>query len=75
MKIQTQGNLSLQKTAERICEHLPKGWIISLVMEREAAWVELLKHNKRQKLPDPADKSLYEQLNDALCVANGWSIS
>lgn len=65
-------NSSVDTMVELIGEHLPEGWLVCLVMEQGAAWVELSKHNKRQKLPDAADKPLTEQLNDALCVANGW---
>lgn len=74
--METKKCISIEKTAEAICKHIPKGWIISFNMEQGAAWVELLDHlNNPQELPDTADKSLTEQLNDAICVAKGWDIS
>lgn len=64
----------LQDIANKISEHTPDGFVISLHIENGAAWVELAKDNKSDavKLPDAADKTLFEQLNDALCVANGF---
>lgn len=62
------------KIIETICVHLPPGWVIGLYMEAGAAWVSLSDPvGNIPKLPDSTDKTLTEQLNDALCVANGWS--
>ena len=65
---------ALQAIANRVCQHCPSGYVISLCMEDGAAWVQLDKGRAGfVGLPDAADKTLLEQLNDALCVANGWS--
>lgn len=61
--------------ANAICLHTPPGYVVSLCCEDGAAWVELRKDGVGNlELPDSSDKSLLEQLNDALCVANGWRI-
>ena len=57
----------------KICKHIPKGYVISLHMENGAAWVTLVNANDDDiTLPDSADMTIIEQLNDALCVANKW---
>jgi len=66
------GCSTLKEIAEKICLHVPHDYIISLCMESGAAWVEMEKLGKHIPLPDSADKTLVEQLNDALCVANGF---
>ena len=69
-----RGPIPAQATAERVCKHLPEGFEIHLCMEHGAAWVKLLDaHGDSVELPDSADKSIDEQLNDALCVATGWT--
>jgi hypothetical protein len=66
---------ALQGIANKVALHTPKGYVISLCIEDGAAWVDLGKDFEGSiQLPDSADKNLLEQLNDALCVANGWSI-
>ncbi len=72
---------NLQIIANRICKHTPEGFEISLHFNDDCAYVSLwrIKQQNNQvvghvELPDDADKSLLEQLNDALCVANGFSI-
>ena len=66
---------ALQDIVNKVSKHTPEGNVISLCIEDGAAWVELGKDFVGCiKLPDSADKNLLEQLNDALCVANGWSI-
>jgi len=66
---------ALQDIANKVSLHTPKGYVISLCIEDGAAWVELGKDFAGNiQLPDSADKNLLEQINDALCVANGWSI-
>lgn len=66
---------ALQDIANKVSLHTPKGYVISLCIEDGAVWVELGKDFAGNiQLPDSADKSLLEQFNDALCVANGWSI-
>lgn len=67
------GKMLVLAMANRVCQHLPDGWELRLCMERGAAWVTL--HNPDgdcPELPDAADKSLEQQVNDALCVALGW---
>ena len=63
---------TVQEIAEKVCKNVPHDYIISLCMENGAAWVELEKLGRHIRLPDSADKTLVEQLNDALCVANGF---
>jgi hypothetical protein len=65
---------ALQDIANAVCKHTPPGYVISLCIEDGSAWVDLGKDNEGfLKLPDSSDKTLLEQLNDALCVANGWN--
>lgn len=66
------GCSTLKEIAEKVCKNVPHGFIISLCMENGCAWVELDKLGRHIPLPDSADKTLVEQLNDALCVANGF---
>lgn len=67
-------SIALQDICNKICQHCPPGYVISLCMEDGAAWVQLGEAWAGfVDIPDAADKSLIEQLNDALCVANGWS--
>ncbi|MDC8456905.1 hypothetical protein [Marinobacter sp. DS40M6] len=67
------GDNSLQEVAERVCEHIPENMMISLCMENGAAWVQLGQDKVGNlELPDSADKTLVQQINEALCVANGW---
>jgi hypothetical protein len=64
----------LQDAANKICQHLPENMVLSLCMENGAAWVELgVDRIGNVKLPDSADKTLINQINDALCVAIGWN--
>jgi len=68
---------ALQGIANSVCQHCPPEYEIRLCMEDGCASVELwyieASMDSRIDLPDSADKELLEQLNDALCVANGWS--
>lgn len=60
--------------ANRVCERLPEGYVLNLAMENGAAWVELIDDDGNcVDLPDAGDKSIDEQINDALCVACGAS--
>lgn len=64
---------TLQEAANKVCGSAPEGWVISLGMENGSAWVEATTPDGDQvDLPDSADRSLAEQLDDALCVASGW---
>ena len=57
----------------RICQHIPKGFKISLTMEQGAAWVTLTNDNKMKiHHIDGIDQTLEEQLNEALNIANGF---
>lgn len=67
------GQMFVLALANRVCQHLPDGWELRLCMEKGAAWVTL--HNPEGdgiELPDAGDKSLEQQVNDALCEARGW---
>jgi hypothetical protein len=70
--------ISLDDAVNSVCRHLPDGYEIDLCMENGSAWVTLWRIHVEGcgviDLPDSDDKSLIQQLNDALCVANGWSI-
>jgi hypothetical protein len=63
----------MEDIIEKVCKHIPEGYQIELCMESGSAWVDLV-HPKGYylELPDSADKSITEQLNDALCVATGF---
>lgn len=67
---------ALQRIANAVSRHCPEGCLISLHIEHGAAWVSLEDERGpgETTLPDSADQSLLAQLNEALCVANGWSI-
>lgn len=69
------GQMRVIDMANRVCKQLPDGWELLLCMEKGAAWVRLIDPDSDEAvLPDSADKSLERQINDALCVANGWPI-
>ncbi len=60
----------IQAVASRVCGQIPEGWEVQLCMERGAAWVTLRDTNGDfHPLPDSADKSIEEQINDALDTA------
>ena len=65
---------AIDTVANEICRDIPDGYELRLCLERGAAWVTL--HNEEGDLiglPDAADKTLAEQLAEALLVArNGW---
>lgn len=68
------GQMLVLAMANRVCRHLPVGWELRLCMENGAAWVTLHKSDGGiAELPDSTDKRLEEQVNDALCIANGWT--
>lgn len=67
------GQMFVLALANQVCQHLPEGWQLDLCMERGAAWVQLSNPDGYGvSLPDAAEKSLEQQVNDALCVARGW---
>ena len=59
----------------KICGHLPEGWEIQLCMENGAAWVRVFeqKGGGEDICIEGGGQSLEEQLNEALCIANGFS--
>ena len=73
MATTADGQMFVQAMANRVCKHLPEGWQLDLCMERGAAWVQLSNPDgDGVSLPDAADKSLEEQINDAICAATGF---
>ena len=67
--------MDLFEIVNKICGHLQEHHIISLDMENGYAGVSLTDTEGNYiELPDSTDKTLIEQLNDALCVANGWDV-
>ena len=57
----------------KICGAIPEGFEMTLCMGNGAAWVIL--HDpagELVELPDSADTTIIQQLNAALCVANGF---
>jgi hypothetical protein len=68
--------LKMEETINKICVQLPPGWTIELSIEKDTAWVNLVDPlGECPELPDSSDKTIIEQLNDALCVAKGWDMS
>ena len=62
---------SLESIIGDICQQLPECYIINLCMEHGAAWVTLsMKNVGFIELPDSADKTLVEQLRDAVICAH-----
>ena len=62
---------AIEDAANKVCANLPDGCVVALCMEEGAAWVELFDpQGDRRLLPDSADKTLIEQLNDAVDMAN-----
>jgi hypothetical protein len=60
----------IQTVANKVCGQVPEGWEVQLCMERGAAWVTLRNPDGDfEPLPDAADKSIEEQINDALAAA------
>ncbi|KKM77789.1 hypothetical protein LCGC14_1366430 [marine sediment metagenome] len=65
----------MEEIINKVCRHLPVNYTVALFMENGSAYVELIDPLcGKIELPDTADKTLTEQLNDALCVAKGWEI-
>ena len=62
----------IDETINKVCKFLPKDYELILFMENGAAWLEMYRDQKPIELGDPADRSLTEQMNDALCIANGF---
>lgn len=63
-------SLPLQVIANAVARHLPRGFTVSLHIESGSAWVELTRNwRKPLHLPDAADKTLVEQLHEAILAA------
>lgn len=76
-----QDKMNINEAIDKVCKHLPEQYELILLMENGAAWLEMYDHSSEAgqagfniDLGDPTDKTLAEQLNDALCIANGWDI-
>jgi hypothetical protein len=63
--------MKLEEIVERICKELSDLYEISLNMENGSAYVTLCGPAGFIDLPDSADKTIVEQLEDALAVADG----
>ena len=62
--------MSLLNTINKVCRDLPDDWTVMIVMERSTAFVECYDDDGGIViLPDSADKTLQEELHDALQVA------
>ena len=56
---------------EKVCKQLPKEWEIQLHLENGAAWVTLENILLEEVVQiESTDKTMEEQLNEALCIAN-----
>ena len=67
--------MTLKEIAEKICKEIPEGFEISLNFENGSAWVELSDDmHDSVNLPDSADLTLEEQLEDALEAAKKWYV-
>lgn len=63
---------TVQSIANKVCLHLPERSEIMLCMENGSASVEFILNGKRIYL-DWNDKTLIEQINEALCIASELS--
>ncbi len=60
---------NVQFVSSMICKSLPEGYMLNLCHEHGAAWVSLYKGGDPIDLPDRADKTLLEQIADAIGAA------
>lgn len=69
-------SLALDEIIDNACRCLPDGIQVELCMENGSAWVELWRIDEyggdELELPDAADKSLQEQIIDAVATAREW---
>ena len=64
-----ESTMSLLNTIDMACGKLPEGWVVRLCMENGAAWVSCTdSHGWDMKL-DPTDKTLQEQITEAVKAA------
>ena len=63
----------LQEIADGVCGNLPEGFIVHLCMEKGSTWVVLTDNQSGCLLHDidGTDKTLYNQLNEAVEKAGG----
>jgi len=54
---------------ERLAKELPEGFVVRLGVENGSAWVELYDNDTEVTLPDSTDRSISQQLTDALWMA------
>lgn len=62
----------MEETINKICGQLPEGFIVNIGMENGAAWVELITPEGLIRDIDGGGQTITEQLNEALCMANGF---
>lgn len=68
--------MTLQDAANAVCGHVPHGYLVLLCMENGSAFVIVNDpHDFDVALPDSSDKSLAEQINDAVRAAWAHFIS
>lgn len=59
--------ITLEDMAHKTCRDVRPGYVVSLCMEKGAAWVELIGPSGHEiTLPDAADKTIEQQINDAI---------
>lgn len=63
----------LQDIVNALSRHIPKGFVISICIEDGEVWVQLKNSDSEyvDRLPSQ-NRTLLEQLNNALCIALGW---
>ena len=65
---------ALTGIANDVSSRMPGGYETRICIENGAAWVTLISPSGYgETLPDAADKTLFDQLNDAVHEANKWS--
>lgn len=62
--------MGLLNVIDRLADELPDGYVVKLCVENGSAWVELYDELSTEMiLPDSADRTMKEQLIDALTKA------
>lgn len=64
--------ITLMEAAEAVCRRCPSGYSIALHMEDGAAFVQAFRGGVGLPMPDSAVMTLADQLNEALCLVNGF---
>jgi hypothetical protein len=71
-----RGPIPAHVVANRVCRDLPEGFELRVCMERGAAWVMLTnEYGDGIVLPDSADKSIDEQIEDAMQAARAAAMA